>query len=179
MKMHQMAKQIGGSVVAIYTDTLIFEGNINKPECNKTVIGGIREAELKEYPGHLNVYVRPDKFKLPEKQVLKQINEFKLEGKGCFITGMAGTGKSYTCNELKKQLQENEYDVCTPTHKSCLIVGGSTVYNLFNNFGVYPSGYTKIINEQFRIATSFNTDIKSHALTFGLELQVGHLENPL
>jgi hypothetical protein len=52
------------------------------------------------------------------------------------------------------------------------VVNGSSpasVYNLFNNFGVYPSGYTKIINEQFRIATSFNTDIKSHALTFGLE----------
>ena len=52
-----------------------------------------------------------------------------------------------------------------------VVNGGSpaSVYNLFNNFGVYPSGYTKIINEQFRIATSFNTDIKSHALTFGLE----------
>ncbi|MEO6305561.1 MAG: TonB-dependent receptor plug domain-containing protein, partial [Bacteroidia bacterium] len=45
----------------------------------------------------------------------------------------------------------------------------NNVYNLFNNFGFYPAGYRKEINEQFRIATSFNTDIKNHALTFGLE----------
>lgn len=52
------------------------------------------------------------------------------------------------------------------------VVNGSTpasVYNLFNNFGLYPTTFRREINEQFRIATSFNTDIKNHALTFGLE----------
>jgi hypothetical protein len=52
------------------------------------------------------------------------------------------------------------------------VVNGSqpaNVYNLFNNFGYYQNGYQKIVNDQFRIATSFNTDIKNHALTFGLE----------
>ncbi len=44
-----------------------------------------------------------------------------------------------------------------------------SVYTLFSNFGNYPTTYRKEINEQFRIATSFNTDIKNHALTFGLE----------
>ncbi|MBA3680148.1 MAG: TonB-dependent receptor plug domain-containing protein [Bacteroidetes bacterium] len=52
------------------------------------------------------------------------------------------------------------------------IVNGSdpqSIYNLFNNFGAYPNNYRRDLRDQFRIATSFNTDIKNHALTFGLE----------
>jgi len=44
-----------------------------------------------------------------------------------------------------------------------------TVYELFQNFGSYANVYRKDIREQFRIATSFNTDIKDHALTVGME----------
>ncbi|MCE3225940.1 MAG: TonB-dependent receptor [Bacteroidetes bacterium] len=43
------------------------------------------------------------------------------------------------------------------------------IYNLYNNFGTSTLFYRKDILEQFRIATSFNADIKNHALTFGLE----------
>ena len=52
-----------------------------------------------------------------------------------------------------------------------IVNGGqpNSVYNLFSNFGTYPATYRKQISEQFRIATSFNSDIKNHALTFGLE----------
>jgi len=45
----------------------------------------------------------------------------------------------------------------------------ATIYNLYNNFGYTYPVYTKQTNEQFRIASSFNTDIKNHALTVGLE----------
>lgn len=43
------------------------------------------------------------------------------------------------------------------------------IYSLYNNFGTVYNGYVKQIQEQFRVATSFNTDIKNHAVTFGLE----------
>ena len=53
--------------------------------------------------------------------------------KGCFITGEAGTGKTTTANKLKAQLQQNQYKVCTPTHKSSLLYDDAqTVYSLFN-----------------------------------------------
>jgi hypothetical protein len=42
MKIHQMATQIGGVVRGVFTDTITFEGDINKPTCNKDIIGGIR-----------------------------------------------------------------------------------------------------------------------------------------
>lgn len=44
-----------------------------------------------------------------------------------------------------------------------------SIYTLYNNFGtIFPRSF-KEIQEQFRVATSFNADIKSHAITFGLE----------
>ncbi|WP_317899968.1 TonB-dependent receptor [Aurantibacillus circumpalustris] len=45
----------------------------------------------------------------------------------------------------------------------------ATIYNLFNSFGFGNSVYRKQTDEQIRITASFNTDIKNHALTFGLE----------
>jgi hypothetical protein len=47
MKMHQMATQIEGTVRGVFTDTIIFGGNIIKPKCNKNIIGGVRETSIK------------------------------------------------------------------------------------------------------------------------------------
>lgn len=44
-----------------------------------------------------------------------------------------------------------------------------SIYSLYSNFGTSPRSSLKQIQEQFRIASSFNADIKNHALTFGLE----------
>jgi hypothetical protein len=44
-----------------------------------------------------------------------------------------------------------------------------SIYGLYNNFGTGYAGYSKQTDEQFRIVSSFNTDIKNHALTVGLE----------
>lgn len=45
----------------------------------------------------------------------------------------------------------------------------SSIYSLYNNFGAYPNFYSTSTLAQFRIASSFNADVKSHALTIGLE----------
>jgi hypothetical protein len=54
MKMHQTATKIGGIVRGVFTDTIIFEGNINKPKCNKDIIGGIRETAIKDFTKCIN-----------------------------------------------------------------------------------------------------------------------------
>jgi outer membrane receptor for ferrienterochelin and colicin len=43
------------------------------------------------------------------------------------------------------------------------------INSLYQNFGTYPGGYSKRITEQYRITASFNTDVKDHAVTAGLE----------
>jgi hypothetical protein len=47
--------------------------------------------------------------------------------------------------------------------------GPTAIYNLFNNFGANPSFFRNQITSTFRIASSFNADIKSHAIQVGLE----------
>jgi hypothetical protein len=44
-----------------------------------------------------------------------------------------------------------------------------SIYTLYRNFGTSPGLFLKQVQQQFRVATSFNTDIKNHAVTFGLE----------
>ena len=44
-----------------------------------------------------------------------------------------------------------------------------SVYGLFTNFGTTNSTYRNQINSTFRIVSSFNADVKNHALQFGLE----------
>jgi hypothetical protein len=147
MKMHQMATKIGGIVRGVFTDTIIFEGEINKPKCNKDVIGGIRETSIKDFTKCINTTPRASKYidECPKPIKLTQIKEFKLDdNKGCFITGEPGTGKTYMCKGLQKEILNsvrhgNCYKVCTPTHKSALIANATTIFNLFN---INPIDYT-------------------------------------
>jgi hypothetical protein len=147
MKMHQMATKIGGIVRGVFTDTIIFEGNINKPKCNKDIIGGIRETAIKDFTKCINTTPRASKYidECPKPIKLKQIKEFKLDNdKGCFITGEPGTGKTYMCKQLQQEILNSvrnggSYKVCTPTHKSALIANATTIFNLFN---INPIDYT-------------------------------------
>jgi len=49
MKMHQLYEQVSGKLIGVFTDTLVVEGDVNKIECNKHIIGGIRETDIKEF----------------------------------------------------------------------------------------------------------------------------------
>ena len=42
-----MATQIGGIVRGVFTDTIIFEGDINKPKCNKNSLVELEKLVLK------------------------------------------------------------------------------------------------------------------------------------
>ena len=135
IKMHQMASQVGGIVRGVFTDTIIFENAVNKPYCDASIIGGIREAPVKEFTKCMSTIPRKTEYKKlkDESLSLKPIEDFSLTaGKGCFFKGMGGTGKSYKVNETQKELKPEQFVVCTPTHKSALIVNGRTIYNAFD-----------------------------------------------
>jgi len=136
MKMHQMATKIGGIVRGVFTDTIIFEGDIIKPKCNEDIIGGIRETNIKDFTKCMNTKPRKNNYlnECPQPIKLTKIDEFKLDDKGCFITGEPGTGKTYMCKKLQQEILNsiasgNSFRVCTPTHKSALIANATAVYN--------------------------------------------------
>ena len=81
----------------------------------------------------MNKDARSKKYKL-EKMKLTKINEYDIKkGKGVFIEGEAGTGKTTLANKLKASLKPHQYKIATPTHKSSLLYDDAqTIYSLFN-----------------------------------------------
>jgi hypothetical protein len=51
----------------------------------------------------------------------------------------------------------------------------SGIYGMYQNFGDYPDSYGETYFDQFRIASSFNADIKNHAITVGMEFDQRYL----
>ena len=89
---------------AVFTDTIIFDGEIKKPKYNTDMIGGIRHTKMKQYTHCCNVKPRETKYEeeKPQPIQLKPIESFGFNNDlECFITGMAGTGKSYKTKELQ------------------------------------------------------------------------------
>ena len=88
---------------------------------------------MKEFTKLMNTDARTKKYE-PEKIKSINIDEYDItKGKGVFIEGEAGTGKTTLANKLKAQLQPHLYRVATPTHKSSLLYDNAqTIYSLFN-----------------------------------------------
>ncbi len=57
-----MHEQISGKLIGVFTDTIVVEGDINKIECNKHIIGGIRETDIKEFTRLTNTTPRITKY---------------------------------------------------------------------------------------------------------------------
>ena len=54
-------------------------------------------------------------------------------GKNCFITGDAGTGKSYLINKYREYCDKNDISImlCAPTGIAAINIGGATVHRSF------------------------------------------------
>ena len=110
--------------MVFFTDTIIFDGKINKPKCNKDVIGGTRETGIKDFTKWINTTPRASKYidECPKPINLTKIEEFKLDNdKRCFIIGEPGTDKTYMCKQLQQEILKSvtyggSFKVCTPTH---------------------------------------------------------------
>jgi hypothetical protein len=143
MKMHQLATRIGGTVRGVFTDTIIFEGEVNKPKCNKDIIGGIRSTGMNDFTKCIYTMTRLNKYivECPKLIKLTKIEEFKLDDdKGCLLqdhnTGEPGRlelvkpicVKDYKMNyKITKDVDGTCFKVCKTTHKSALIANATTI----------------------------------------------------
>lgn len=73
---------------------------------------------------------------------MNQEQAFKIltSGKNCFLTGKAGTGKSYLTQQYIEYLKENnkEVIVCAPTGVAAINIGGATIHSTFIMHWMYP-----------------------------------------
>ncbi len=118
MKMHQLHEQISGTLIGVFTDTIVVEGETNKIECNKHVIGGIRATDIKEFTQLTNIDERTTKYRHEtiklnkiDNYVMYKYNMKNIEygmwyviltagtnNKDVIITGEAGKGKTTKTN---------------------------------------------------------------------------------
>ncbi len=77
MEIHQMAPQIG-SVRGVFTETIIFEGDINKPTDNKTLLVESEKQAFKIFSKFMNSTPRASKYneERPKPVELKNIKLF-------------------------------------------------------------------------------------------------------
>ena len=66
--------------------------------------------------------------------------EILISGENCFLTGKAGTGKSYLIDQYISHLKEKnrEVVVCAPTGIAAINIGGATIHSTFIMHGMYP-----------------------------------------
>lgn len=77
----------------------------------------------------------------------KKAYEIIMSGKDAFITGGAGTGKSYLLNKIISDLKRmgKQVMVCAPTGMAALNIDGATIHRTFG-YGKEPC-----ITEKFKL----------------------------
>ena len=155
-KLETIIKEKGGKILEYKTDCIRFayDGDFPFPliDGSKNLDGYFYDEKKTkpiykmEIKGPLQIecmpkYIRTDVLPLPEKLKFKithdvEDNNFKplvkkivKNLKSCFITGIAGSGKSTLVNQIKKYIVKNgmEFNMLTPTNLSALIVDGETL----------------------------------------------------
>lgn len=113
------------------------------PEC---------EAQVKGYPNAIfksfknlsdaNQFLKSSPKLNPKQQ---EALELLMAGNNAFITGKAGTGKSYLINEFIKTMEQQDKNilVCAPTGIAAINIGGVTVHRCFQ-ITLEPQINTKI-----------------------------------
>ncbi len=96
-------------------------------------------------------------FSNPEFQELskekQQIIELIEEGKNIFITGSAGTGKSFLLNFLKRHYLESKLTITASTGISAVNIGGSTIHS-WAGIGLANIEVSQIIRNLFSAKSS-------------------------
>jgi predicted nucleic acid-binding Zn-ribbon protein len=65
-----------------------------------------------------------------------------MDGKNVFLSGAAGTGKSYVIRKFIHEKQKSSIIVCAPTGIAALNIDGCTIHRLFG-FGITPTPFSK------------------------------------
>ena len=130
IQLYILWKKTKGKLVQLKTDCVIVEGG-EDVECN-TIRGGYKQEEIPEEFFITKHKTRTDRYKLKINtwNKINKIEDIIDRNKGCFIDGMAGTGKTYILNKVIDKLEKKgiQYMRLSPTNKGALLIGGQTLH---------------------------------------------------
>ncbi len=158
MNLYILKKKVGGIPLYVNTDCIISmygdvptEKMVQDGDTYKDTFGKYREEKKAAYNTYTNEYKKDRHIEMPEIEKewnvssindsthYKDIFQFAYDNKGCFISGDAGTGKSYVINKCIEDglLDADPKYRFAPTNKAANNINGGTIHrNLgmdFNN----------------------------------------------
>lgn len=124
-RLYDMYQKTKGRLIQIKTDCLIIEGGVDVELTGK--FGGFK---LEDVPEKFEVHYQQPSTQTFELKCQKWNHIDSFNGESCLIDGLAGTGKTYTVNNIIKQLQSEgkTYERFAPTNAAALLIGGKTLH---------------------------------------------------
>jgi hypothetical protein len=156
IKLYDMAKAMGGSVVAYKVDCIVMSG-VNTECPNDTKWGGYRSCEV---PNISNIEIinnvefiedgEWEDYNFNDSDEWESIMKVMIDNKGLLLQASAGNGKTYTAKMIASKLGDR-VKIIAPTNKAALNIGGSTIHRFLqiNEQGYIKANKLKKIKEDY------------------------------
>jgi hypothetical protein len=159
IKRYDMAKAMGGKVVAYKVDCVVVAGGNKETKCD-TVWGGYTSCDIPNITRKEkidDVSFISDKewndnkhLKLNDSDKWEDIHNLLIKNKGLLLQASAGNGKTYTAKMIASKLGDR-VKIIAPTNKAALNIGGSTIHRFLemNEEGYIKPNKIKFINDTY------------------------------
>jgi hypothetical protein len=159
IKLYDMAKAMGGKVVAYKVDCAVVVGGNKEIKCD-TEWGGYTSCDIpnitrKEKIDDVDFISdrawNDNKYlKLNDSDKWEDIYNLLMKNKGLLLQASAGNGKTYTAKMIASKLGDR-VKIIAPTNKAALNIGGSTIHRFLemNADGYIKPNKIKFINDTY------------------------------
>jgi hypothetical protein len=156
IKLYDMAKAMGGQLVAYKVDCVVMSG-VNTECPNDTKWGGYRSCEVPNISNTEiinNIEFREDgeweDYNFNDSDEWESIMKVMIDNKGLLLQASAGNGKTYTAKMIASKLGDR-VKIIAPTNKAALNIGGSTIHRFLqiNEQGYIKANKLKKIKEDY------------------------------
>jgi hypothetical protein len=161
IKLYDMAKAMGGNVVAYKVDCAVVVGGNKEIKCD-TEWGGYTSCDIpnitrKEKIDDVDFISdrawNDNKYlKLNDSDKWEDIYNLLMKNKGLLLQASAGNGKTYTAKMIASKLGDR-VKIIAPTNKAALNIGGSTIHRFLemNADGYIKPNKIKFINDKYDV----------------------------
>jgi hypothetical protein len=161
IKRYDMAKAMGGKVVAYKVDCVVVAGGNKETKCD-TEWGGYTSCDIPNITRKEKIDVVDficDKewndnkhLKLNDSDKWQDIHNLLIKNKGLLLQASAGNGKTYTAKMIASKLGDR-VKIIAPTNKAALNIGGSTIHRFLemNEEGYIKLNKIKFIDDKYDV----------------------------